>query len=96
MARWGGDEFVVGAWDSGEEEPSAERVLERVAGELRENPAVLPDGEEVFLTFSGGVCRWRAGDGAAEVLAKADEALYRAKDEGGDTVVHADSLDSCY
>ena len=87
-ARWGGDEFVVSVWDSGEEEPSAQRVLERVAEELRENPAVLPDGEGVFLTFSGGVCRWKAGDVAAEALAKADEALYQAK--GGNTVVHAD------
>ena len=60
IARWGGDEFVVGIWHAQEEGSlSVERMLERVAKELRENPVVLPNGEEAFLTFSGGVCQWQ-------------------------------------
>jgi diguanylate cyclase (GGDEF)-like protein len=56
IARWGGDEFVVGIWHAQEEGSlSVERILERVAKELRENPVVLPNGEEALLTFSGGV-----------------------------------------
>ena len=86
----GGDEFAVVMWNAGEEEESVERVLERVAEELHENPVVLPSGEEVFLSFSGGVRRWEVGDREEGMFSRADEALYRAKAEGGDTVTRAD------
>jgi diguanylate cyclase (GGDEF)-like protein len=90
IARWGGDEFLVSVWHAEEEGPSAERALERVAEVLRENPVVLPNGEEALLTFSGGVCRWQPGDDPGRLVWKADQALYRAKAEGGDTIEHAD------
>ena len=93
IARWGGDEFLVVTWHAegaNEEGSSTERVLGRIAGDLRENPVVLPEGEEALLTFSGGVSRWQPGDDLRRLLAKADEGLYRAKDEGGDTVTRAD------
>jgi diguanylate cyclase (GGDEF)-like protein len=92
IARWGGDEFLVGTWQEEEEgkRPSVERVLERVAEDLRKNPVVLPGGEEVVLTFSGGVCRWQRGDDSGKLISKADEGLYRAKAERGYTVIHAD------
>jgi diguanylate cyclase (GGDEF)-like protein len=91
IARWGGDEFVVGVWQAQGEETSAERVLERAAGKLREDPPVLPSGEEARVTFSAGVVQWRGGDDAQGLFRKADEALYRAKRAGRNTVVvHAD------
>jgi diguanylate cyclase (GGDEF)-like protein len=90
IARWGGDEFLVSVWHAEEEGPSAERALERVAEVLRENPVVLPNGKEALLTFSGGVCRWQPGDDPGRLVWKADQALYRAKAEGGDTIEHAD------
>ena len=90
VARWGGDEFVVSMWHAGEEEPAVEQALERVAEDLRANPVALPNGEEALLTFSGGVCRWEPGDEAAGLLSKADEALYRAKSEGGKKIVEVD------
>jgi diguanylate cyclase (GGDEF)-like protein len=91
IARWGGDEFLVSVWHAQEEGPSAERVLERVAEVLREHPVVLPNGEEALLTFSGGVGWWQQPEDDSErLLSKADEALYRAKGEGGNTVVRAD------
>ena len=90
IARWGGDEFLVSVWHAEEEGTSAERVLERVAKVLREKPVVLPNGEEALLTFSGGVGRWQPGDASERLLSKADEALYRAKAKGGDTIEHAD------
>jgi diguanylate cyclase (GGDEF)-like protein len=90
VARWGGDEFLVVAWHTAEgERTSVERVLGRVAEDLGGEPLVLSDGEEALLTFSGGVCRWRPGDDPGRLLRKADGALYRAKAEGGNTVVHA-------
>ncbi len=89
VARWGGDEFVVGMWNTQEGQPT-KRVLERIGEDLREHPVVLPDGEEARLTFSGGACRWTPGEDVRGLLSRADEALYRAKAEGGNTVVHLD------
>jgi diguanylate cyclase (GGDEF)-like protein len=93
IARWGGDEFLVVTWHAEEEEEEGlpvERVLGRVAEDLRKAPLVLPDGEEALLTFSGGVCRWQPGDDPGRLISKGDEGLYRAKAEGGDAVVRAD------
>ena len=51
---------------------------------------MLPAREETYLTFSGGACRWRPGDDARGLISRADEALYQAKAEGGNTIVHLD------
>ena len=89
IARWGGDEFLVGVWEA-EEGRGAQRVLGRVGRELRAAPAALAGGEEVRLTFSAGVARWRPEDDARGLLRRADEALYRAKEGGRNAVVRAD------
>jgi diguanylate cyclase (GGDEF)-like protein len=89
IARWGGDEFVVGMGNSQEGRPT-KRVLERIAKDLRESPVVLPDSEETHLTFSAGTCWWKPGDDVRELVSRADVALYRAKAEGGNTIVHLD------
>ena len=82
---------MVGVWQAQGEDRSAERMLERAAVELREHPPVLPSSEEAPLTFSAGVVQWRTGDDAQGLFRKADEALYRAKRAGRNTVVvHAD------
>jgi diguanylate cyclase (GGDEF)-like protein len=89
IARWGGDEFVVGMWNTQEGQPT-KRILERIAEDLRESPVVLPDGEETLLTFSAGTCGWKPGDDVRGLVSRADVALYRAKAEGGNTIVHLD------
>jgi diguanylate cyclase (GGDEF)-like protein len=81
---------VVGVWHAGEEVQPVERVLSRVAEEVRENPVMLPNGKEAHLTFSVGVGRWKPGEDAQSLFSKADEALYRAKEGGGNIVVRAD------
>jgi diguanylate cyclase len=91
IARWGGDEFLASTLHAEEEALAVNRALQRIAEELRETPVVLPSGEEVILTFSAGVCRWQPGDGTGDLFSKADEAIYRAKARGGNTVVNADS-----
>ena len=75
-------------WSTQEEDgQSLESAPERIAEDLRLNPLVLPDGEEVTLTVSVGNSRWRPGDDPGVLMSRLDEALYRAKTSGGDTVV---------
>jgi PleD family two-component response regulator len=45
-------------------------------------------GEEPFLTFRGGARRWKPGDDVRGLISRADVALYQAKAEGGNTIVH--------
>jgi diguanylate cyclase (GGDEF)-like protein len=88
VARWGGDEFVIGAWDA--EGRGADMMLKRVEQELRAVPVELAGGEKIRLTFGAGLARWRDGDDAQELLRRADGALYRAKQGGKNVVVRAD------
>jgi len=82
VARLGGDEFVVLCEDT---EGEAPRVLsERVLSALR--PPLTIDGRDVAVTASIGVALAREGDSAAQLLSRADEAMYRAKRGGKDRV----------
>jgi diguanylate cyclase (GGDEF)-like protein len=72
LARIGGDEFAVAMPNCGL------REAEALGDELRR---ALPDG----LTCSIGVAEWSVGESATELLARADEALYAAKNGGRNT-----------
>ncbi len=65
----------------------SETTLERIAKEVAEKLAQLPQGDEVWLTLSGGVCYCTGSENAVQsvqdLFARMDEALYRAKKEGG-------------
>jgi diguanylate cyclase (GGDEF)-like protein len=77
--RWGGEEFVVllpntaleVAWNV------AERMRQDFAGQAVTTPA-----GPIRVSFSGGCARLQAGDSLYTLLARADAALYRAKDLG--------------
>lgn len=71
LARIGGDEFAVTMPGCGLVE-----AIE-IGDQLR---AALPDG----LSCSVGVAAWSGGESAADLLARADEALYAAKNSGRD------------
>jgi diguanylate cyclase (GGDEF)-like protein len=47
------------------------------------------DGVEVKVTISMGVAARRPGEGREALIARADEALYAAKEQGRDRVVLA-------
>jgi diguanylate cyclase (GGDEF)-like protein/PAS domain S-box-containing protein len=79
MARWGGEEFTV-ALQGTSGEP-AETALARLR-------ACAPDG----LTCSVGYVDVLPGGSVHQALSLADAALYRAKEEGRDRVVHGGSL----
>lgn len=94
VARWGGDEFVLGLWDTADPE-TATRVLERVSRELRETAEPPPHSSGVAAdspepprpSFSAGVVVCEPGDAPDRCLARADELLYQAKRRGRAVVV---------
>lgn len=71
LARIGGDEFAVTMPGCSLAEATA------LADQLR---SALPDG----LSCSVGVAEWSTGESAEELLARADQALYAAKNAGRD------------
>ena len=82
VARMGGDEFVVLLSDL--EDP---KMAEAIAAKIVQSLAVpIPfAGREIAVSVSVGVCTSEAGGLDAETLLKyADDALYRAKEEGRD------------
>ncbi|HEX3562081.1 MAG TPA: GGDEF domain-containing protein, partial [Solirubrobacterales bacterium] len=73
LARYGGEEFAIAL--PGTNLDRAGQMLDR----LRES---LPEGQ----TCSAGVCRWDGEESAEKLTARADTALYAAKDAGRDRV----------
>ena len=79
VARFGGDEFVIlcpGVLD----EAVALQIAHRLSDTLSE--PFLVDGHELFLTGSVGVAIGRPTDGPEDLLRDADNAMYRAKEQG--------------
>lgn len=87
IARWGGEEFAIFFQDCIEDEASWS--LARVATRMREDPIGAIHGRPI--SFSAGVCRWTGGP-IDEALARADEALYEAKQAGRDRICRAKPL----
>jgi two-component system, cell cycle response regulator len=82
LARWGGDEFV--AILPGTDKAGALRAAERLRAAVAESP-VQAAGESLAVTVSVGWAHW-AGDTPDDLLARADRALYKAKDAGRNAV----------
>lgn len=72
--RWGGEEFVLVLDDCPADR--AQEIVDAVRGGV-------PRGQ----TCSVGYTQWRPGEPLETVVARADEALYRAKDAGRDCAV---------
>ncbi len=86
VGRYGGEEFLLVLPSSSAEtgRQVAERVRERI-----ESAPVQVDGHAVPLTVSVGVAALGEDESAAELLQRADEALYAAKQAGRNRVVAA-------
>jgi len=75
VARWGGDEFVVGLHRN----RALKMVMERIIKAIAASPCEIAPGLELRVAVSCGVADYRFGSGAAGVLADADKAMYAAK-----------------
>ncbi|WFC42763.1 GGDEF domain-containing protein [Pseudoxanthomonas sp. SE1] len=86
VARFGGEEFVLLLPDTSFLE--AMGTLERLRDRLAHKPLVY-EGRGIVATFSAGVARWLPGESQDELLARADRAMYQAKQAGKNRVVAA-------
>lgn len=86
LARYGGEEFVIGLPNTGVDE--AFIVAERVRRAIEFLPLSFRRGEKLpHVTVSIGIGRMLPGQMLTELIAIADEALYRAKDGGRNRVM---------
>ena len=89
VGRYGGEEFalLLPGCSIARAVELAETVRKRVKG-MRVKQRTS-DRDACTITVSAGVAAWREGDAAAALVARADAALYRAKQAGRDRVVQA-------
>lgn len=96
LSRFGGEEFVVLLIDA--EQADAMNVAQRIRLGIAEQPLALSSGEPLNVTVSIGVASLgvikhneSVEETARQFLARADRALYQAKEEGRNRVVGAQS-----
>jgi diguanylate cyclase (GGDEF)-like protein len=76
VARWAGDEFVVGLHRNQAVRP----VVERIVRAIEVTPCVLPSGEKLLLAICCGVGEYGFGTGTPGILQETDRAMFRAKE----------------
>jgi diguanylate cyclase (GGDEF)-like protein len=89
FARYGGEEFVL-LMPMGTDSDAAALATERIRASIASQDwkAVL-GGHDHAVTVSAGIATWRVGETLESVLARADAALYEAKDRGRNQCVVA-------
>lgn len=80
VGRWGGEEFLVICSDTTVDDASI--VAEKLRAVLAAHPIAVTGPK----TASFGVTTYRTGDAIADMIRRADEALYRAKQGGRNKV----------
>ncbi|WP_194788562.1 GGDEF domain-containing protein [Pseudomonas sp. UFMG81] len=85
IARFGGEEFVLLLPQTSP--PAAAQVAEALRAAIEACPFHFK-GERVVITTSIGISAFRSAERGDQVLKRADEALYRAKERGRNRVEH--------
>lgn len=88
VGRWGGDEFLLVL--PGTEVGEAKKVADRLHGLVRKTRVKLDENLNIGLLISIGIASQvkidRNMDSLEDLLARADQAMYRAKEAGRDRV----------
>ena len=84
VARFGGEEFVclLKGMTASQAQKFAERLRKNIAKQKHTSA-------ELNITVSVGLCKWQSGEGLDQVLKRADDALYEAKEGGRNQTVKA-------
>jgi diguanylate cyclase (GGDEF)-like protein len=82
--RWGGEEFLLCIKEA--DLVNGAIALERVRGGLEKLPVHLGDGRTIKITASFGITTSTKETTIDDLLKQADQALYRAKEEGRNRV----------
>ncbi|MBP0484032.1 diguanylate cyclase [Sagittula salina] len=92
IARWGGEEFLIAMPDT--DRRKAQRMAERLCAMMAKHPVTLSGNRRITVTLSIGVAIGMpaAHDKPADLVSRADSALYAAKNKGRNAVVMADTL----
>lgn len=91
LARFGGEEFVIALPNTTVDQAKA--IMQDILDKVRVKPVAQNEGQTFSITFSAGVAEWQVGMTVAEWVAKADDAMYQAKQQGKNRVVLADLED---
>lgn len=86
VCRWGGDELLVFLPET--DLAGAAEAAEKIRLRLAEVPLIVR-GEELRLSVSLGVAEARQEEAVAEVVRRADDALYQAKQQGRNRVARS-------
>jgi len=80
LCRWGGEELLLLLEDCDVTE--AYDVAEKARKSMVQKPIQLENGQELTVTVSVGVAELKIGETQDQVIARADAAMYCAKDKG--------------
>ena len=86
IGRYGGDEFLLLLPDSRLEEAAA--IMNRLRRAFTRMPITWGD-RQLLVTFSAGVAARNRGEADADLISRADQALYEAKHVGKDRFIVA-------
>lgn len=87
LARMGGEEFLMVLPET--RMPEASMLMERLRQLIEMSPTPW-EGQSINLTVSIGISNLQAEDRVSDVLARADKALYEAKETGRNKLVALD------
>ncbi|MBU0465070.1 MAG: GGDEF domain-containing protein, partial [Proteobacteria bacterium] len=79
LCRWGGEEFLILLKECSLED--AYEISEKIRETIQNTPLVYK-GKEIFSTISLGVCRYHLPEKEDSFIARADNLLYKAKQNG--------------
>lgn len=85
IGRYGGEEFLIILPNITSE--AALTIMNGLREEFSKRPHLI-DNKELFVTISGGIASYPEFETVKNLIRKADEALYQAKNEGRNRIVH--------
>ncbi len=85
--RYGGEEFTVILPETDLEQACV--LAERIRGQIQEHPFFPKPAEEIFITISIGAAQRKEKESINSFIKRADQALYKAKENGRNRVAPA-------